>query len=146
MTYNRDLQEDKEAVFDSLDTAELALSVFTEMLEAARVREDRAAGAVSDPMLLATDLADYLVLKGMPFRQAHEVVGRVVAEAVRLKIPLNQMSLEQFRLISPVFEMDVASIFNLQQAMENRRAVGAPSPSNVKQRLKYWEEILKKTC
>ncbi|PWU07068.1 MAG: argininosuccinate lyase [Verrucomicrobia bacterium] len=144
MTYNRDLQEDKEAVFDSLDTAELAVSVFTEMLEAASVREDRAAEAVSDPLLLATDLADYLVLKGMPFRQAHEVVGRIVAEAERLRILLNQMSLEQLRSISPIFEADVSSVFDLRKAMESRRAPGAPAPSNLEQRLKYWEEILEK--
>lgn len=140
MTYNRDLQEDKGAVFDSLDTAELALALFAEMLDAARIREDRASTAAADPILLATDLADYLVLKGVPFRQAHEVVGRVVAEAVRSQVPLNRIPLEQLRAISPVFEADVASLFSLEQAMKNRRAIGAPAPSNIEQRLLYWKE------
>jgi argininosuccinate lyase len=143
MTYNRDLQEDKEAVFDSLDTADLALSIFAEMLDAARVREDRASAAVADPMLLATDLADYLVLKGMPFRQAHESVGRVVAESIQLGVPLDRVPIERLRSISSLFEADVASIFNLQQAMRNRCAAGAPAPSNIEDRLAYWKSILK---
>ncbi len=143
MTYNRDLQEDKEAVFDSIDTADLALSIFAEMLDAARVREERASAAVADPMLLATDLADYLVLKGMPFRQAHEAVGRVVAESIQLKVPLNRVPIERLYSISPLFESDVASVFNLQQAMSHRRAVGAPAPSNIEDRLGYWTRILK---
>lgn len=144
MAYNRDFQEDKEAIFDSLDTVSLALPVFAEMLDAARVREDRASAAVADPMLLATDLADYLVLKGLPFRQAHEIVGRVVVEAFQSETPLDRISMERLRSISPVFNADVASVFNLQQALNNRKASGAPAPVNIQNRLAYWKNILGK--
>lgn len=143
MTYNRDIQEDKEAIFDSLDTADVAVSVFAEMLNVAHVREDRAAVAAGDPILLATDLADYLVLKGLPFRQAHEVVGKVVAMALQLHVPLSHISLQQLRVISPLFESDVATTFDLHQAMSSRKAVGAPSPANVERQIAYWKTALR---
>jgi len=143
MAYNRDIQEDKEAVFDSLDTASMALPIFEEMLDAAHVRKDRAAAAASDPILLATDLADYLVLRGLPFRQAHEVVGRIVTMAFQLSVPLNQISLQQLRVISPLFEADVKEVFDLQQAVARRLAIGAPAPTNVEERLTYWKNALR---
>jgi argininosuccinate lyase len=145
MTYNRDIQEDKEAVFDSLDTASMALPIFEEMLDAARVREDRAAAAAGDPILLATDLADYLVLKGLPFRQAHEVVGRIVTMAFQLSVPLSQIPLQQLRVISPLFGADVEAVFDLQQAVARRLAIGAPAPANVEERLTYWKNALRES-
>ena len=86
MTYNRDLQEDKEAVFDSVDTLKTALEVFAAMMAEARAETANMAQATSDPLLLATDLADYLVLKGVPFRQAHEVIGKLVAVSLERRV------------------------------------------------------------
>ncbi len=88
MTYNRDMQEDKEPVFDSVATLQNTLALFAEMMEAADFDADRAAAAVSDPLLLATDLADHLVRSGVPFREAHEIVGKLVGEAARQGTPL----------------------------------------------------------
>lgn len=142
MTYNRDMQEDKEPVFDSVDTIRATLAIFAEMLEAAALDETRAAAAVADPLLLATDLADYLVNRGVPFREAHEVVGRLVAESARSATPLNQLSLDQFRAASEAFADDVFGVFDLATAMRARRAPGAPSPENIASRLSHWESSL----
>ena len=104
MTYNRDLQEDKEAVFDSVDTLKAALGVFAAMLREARADTAAMAAAAADPMLLATDLADYLVLKGVPFRQAHEVIGKLVALCLERRSQASrELSLDDYRAAHPVF-------------------------------------------
>ena len=142
LTYNRDLQEDKEPLFDSFATVSLALRVNTEMIAAMRINPDRCESAVSDPLLLATDLADYLVRRGVPFRQAHELVGRAVGVAVSSATPLNHLSLEQFREISPEYGDDVHSVFNLDRAFSLRTNPGAPNPANTERRLQFWKEQL----
>jgi len=103
LTYNRDMQEDKEPVFDAVDTVKAALEVFAGMFAEARVNPAACASAVGDPMLLATDLADYLVGKGVPFRSAHEHVGRAVAMCMDRGCTLPQLSLEDYASISPSF-------------------------------------------
>lgn len=142
LTYNRDLQEDKEPLFDSFETVSLALRVNAEMVAAMRVNPDRCAAAVSDPLLLATDLADYLVRRGVPFRKAHELVGKAVAVSVGSGTPLHQLTLEQFREISPEYAEDVHSVFNLDRAFALRTNPGAPNPDNTARRLAYWKEQL----
>jgi argininosuccinate lyase len=142
LTYNRDLQEDKEPLFDSFETISLALRVNAEMVAAMHINEDRCASAVSDPLLLATDLADYLVRKGVPFRHAHELVGKAVAIAVGSGTPLNKLSLEQIREISAEYGEDVHSVFNLDRAFELRTNPGAPNPANTARRIAYWKEQL----
>jgi len=142
MTYNRDMQEDKEPVFDSVDTLQSTLAIFAEMLDGASLDEARAAAAVTDPLLLATDLADYLVRAGVPFREAHEVVGGLVAEATSSATPLNLLPLDRFQAASSAFQADVSEVFNLQAAMRARTAPGAPSPENVAARLTHWREVL----
>ena len=142
MTYNRDMQEDKEPVFDSLDTIDITLALYAEMLDAAKVNAARCAAAVADPLLLATDLADYLVRKGVPFREAHEIVGGLVGEAARSGIPLNELPPESFRSASAVFGDDLAQVFDLQAALAARKAPGAPSPDNVRARLAHWRSAL----
>jgi argininosuccinate lyase len=97
MTYNRDLQEDKEPLFDSIDTLKAALEVFGEMISGLEVNEARARAAAADPMLLATDLADYLVNHGVPFRQAHEVIGKLVAFSTAEKRPFAEVTLEEYQ-------------------------------------------------
>lgn len=143
MTYNRDLQEDKEPLFDSIDTVTLALDVFAEMMAAARVRTERTRAAASDPFLLATDLADYLVLKGMPFRQAHEVIGRLTAHSLETGTPFPEMTLEDYRCFSDAFGPDVHRVLDVETALKARRGIGAPSPTNVGRQLSRWQRRLK---
>lgn len=142
LTYNRDLQEDKEPLFDSFETVSLALRVNAEMVAAMEINKERCAAAVADPLLLATDLADYLVRKGVPFRQAHEFVGRAVAVAAEEGTPLHRLSLEQFRKISPEYGEDVYGVFDLDRAFRLRTNSGAPNPDNTARRLAFWRERL----
>ena len=145
MTYNRDLQEDKEPLFDSIDTAKLVLEVFAEMVGAMDACEDRMARAAGDPFLLATDVADYLVQRGVPFRRAHEVVGKLTALCIREKRDFPQLSLEEYRRFSEAFEEDVFGVFDLRRALAARRAIGAPSPENVLAEIELWEGRLGST-
>ncbi len=142
MTYNRDMQEDKEAIFDSLDTVKAALGVFAPMMREAVVDTSRCAEAVTDPNLLATDLADYLVNRGLPFRKAHEVVGRAVARCGELQCSLSVLSVAEYQALSPLFENNVHEILEVRRSMEARKAVGAPSPANVAAELSRWKVLL----
>jgi|UniRef100_UPI003784B501 argininosuccinate lyase len=142
MTYNRDLQEDKEPLFDSIDTISLALEVFTEMISGMDVNRGKTTAAASDPMLLATDLADYLVNHGIPFRQAHEVIGKLVAYSIEQKRGFGEMTLAEFQKFSPAFEADVTACLNLETALAARKGIGAPSPQNVKAQLARWRTTL----
>ena len=143
MTYNRDLQEDKEAVFDSVDTLKAALGVFAGMLAEARVETADMARATADPLLLATDLADYLVLRGVPFRQAHEVIGKLVALTLERRTGFAELSMEDYRAASPAFGEDVYGVLDVRRSLESRRAPGAPSFDNVRARLEHWQVALK---
>jgi argininosuccinate lyase len=143
LTYNRDMQEDKEAVFDSVKTASNTLAIFAEMLSAAALREDRALEAASDPLLLATDLADRLVEGGVPFRQAHEIVGGLVATAQETRTPLHLLDPDTFLAASPVLTPElVKNTFNLRGALAARKAVGAPSPANAAREIARWQGLL----
>ena len=138
--YNRDLQEDKEAVFDSVDTVTQALEVWAAMLPGVTFDTERMAAGARDPELFATDLAEYLVQKGLPFREAHEVIGRLVAQSVAEKKALSKLSPEQFRKISPLFEPDVLEIFDAQRSIARRTAIGAPG--NVTNEIAAWRKML----
>jgi argininosuccinate lyase len=136
LTYNRDLQEDKPPLFDSVDTLKLILAVNTEMIAAMELRGENCHAAASDPMLLATDLADYLVKKGVPFRHAHELVGKAVAQAIATRTPLDQLDLTK---IDPVFGADAKDVFALDRALAARTNPGAPSPANVAAEIARWK-------
>jgi argininosuccinate lyase len=142
MTYNRDLQEDKEPLFDSVDTIKLALEVFAEMIRGMDVNLARTQAASADPMLLATDLADYLVNHGVPFRDAHEVIGKIVAHSVKTRLALNDFTVEDFRKFSKAFGKDVLGVLKIDTALAKRKSAGAPSPANVSARLKRWRKTL----
>src|SRR6266853_1939506 len=139
-SYNRDLQEDKEALFDSVDTISAALELFPAMLPELEINRERMEAAANDPNLLATDLAEYLVKKGMPFREAHEIVGALVANAVAQGTKLNAIMLADLKKLSPLFDVDVVDV---RRSLVARRAVGAPSPENVKAQIKAWHERLR---
>ena len=139
LTYNRDLQEDKPPLFDSVDTLNLILAVNTEMISAMELREENCKAAASDPMLLATDLADYLVKKGVPFRHAHELVGKAVAQAIATKTPLDQLDLPA---IDPAYGPDAKDVFSLETALAARTNPGAPSIANVAAEIVRWKSLL----
>jgi argininosuccinate lyase len=142
MAYNRDLQEDKEAVFDSVDTARMALAVTAEMMAALVINQEAATKAASDPSLLATDLADELVRKNIPFRTAHDLVGKLAAESSKTGIPIDQLPVEVIREHCPQLLEEWKSIFDPIRSLMARAAIGAPSPANVSARLAHWRRIL----
>ena len=139
LTYNRDLQEDKEPLFDSIDTLSLALKVNAEMIADMAINLDTCEAAASDPLLLATDLADYLVKNGVPFRDAHELVGQAVALSVQTKTPLDQLDLSH---VSEHYGADAKDVFDLQTALAARTNPGAPSIDNVRAEVARWQKSL----
>ncbi len=142
MTYNRDLQEDKEPLFDSLQTVRDSLEILAEMMREARVQKEAAARAAADPALLATDLADLLVRRGVPFREAHEQVGKLVALAEEHAVPLNRLEPVSIRKVAPEAVEGFSEVFDPARAMKLRSATGAPSPERIEERLAWWSSHL----
>src|SRR6516162_1878367 len=142
MTYNRDMQEDKEAVFDSIDQVKMALDVYTGMIPEIEIDAARARAAAEDPALLATDLVDYLVLQGLPFRQAHEVIGKLVAYTLEQQRTLRELTIDEFRKFSDRFGPDTFEVLDLDRAISRRTTIGAPSLENVAAELERWKSIL----
>src|SRR5439155_18509435 len=124
LAYNRDLQEDKAPLFDSVDTVRAALAILTAMVPRLRVRPDRMRAAAGAGYTLATELADYLATKGVPFRDAHAVVGAIVQAALAGSRQLEDFSLAELRRFSPAFGRDVRRWLSHEAAVQRRRAVG----------------------
>lgn len=135
MTYNRDMQEDKEPLFDSADTLQASLRVMADMLRHTRVNRQRCEAAARDPMLLATDLADWLVKQGMAFRQAHHVVGDMVKESERTGIGLPELAGKKLGRAAQ-------RVFDVRRALAARKMVGAPSPARVRAEVARWKRTL----
>ncbi|HBV98422.1 MAG: argininosuccinate lyase [Peptococcaceae bacterium BICA1-7] len=131
LAYNKDMQEDKEALFDALDTVKRCLGIFRSMLATIRVKKANMAGAASGGFTNATDLADYLVRRGVPFREAHEVVGKAVFYCVREGKSLEQLDLEEYRNFSPLVEEDVYEHISIHRCVEARKVLAGPSPESV---------------
>ena len=142
LTYNRDLQDDKPPVFDAHDQIALGLAAMAGTVAGMTLDRRRCAAAVADPALLATDLADWLVRKGMPFRHAHHAVGRLVAAAERLGAPLDKVPDAAAREADPAFRGDWRKVFDLGRAMRARENLGMPGPRQVARRLAEWERRL----
>jgi len=142
MTYNRDMQEDKEPVFDSVDTVKASLQIYAAMLREIQVNPEPCAAAVADWNLLATDVADYLVLHGVPFRKAHEIVGKTVALCVERGVGLADLTLADYKTLSPAFEADVFEILNVRRSIDARTSPGAPASANVRGQLERWKAVL----
>ena len=136
LTYNRDLQEDKLPLFMSAQTLMTTLLIVADMLRNTKVNRQRCEAAASDPMLLATDLVDFLVKKGQPFREAHHAVGALVAESEKTGITLPKLAGMRF---SPA----AAKVFDVRRALAARTATGAPSPKNVRAQIARWKRMLK---
>jgi len=136
LAYNRDLQEDKPPVFDSVDTVTASLEILTALVPRLRIRVDRMREAAASGYTLATELADYLASKGVPFREAHGVVGAIVQSAIGSGRTLEEFSLAELRRFSPAFAADVRRWLSHEAAVKRRRAVGGTAPANVERRLK----------
>jgi len=142
MTYNRDLQEDKERVFDTADTVRQTVRLCAAMMRNIKVNRDTTRAAASDPGLLATDLADYLVRKGVPFRKAHHAVGAAVALAEQNAKRLDALTLEELQSIEGAFSEDALEVFRLDKALDKRITAGAPNPALMKKQLARWRKEL----
>ena len=142
LTYNRDLQEDKPPVFDSFDQAALCADVLAGTLAGMRVNPDRCASAVADPALLATDLADYLVLKGVAFRDAHHAVGAVVRLAEQQGVAIDELSDEDVRGVHAAFGKDWSDVVDLRRALAKREGTGMPGPKQTAKQFKRWQKTL----
>lgn len=143
MTYNRDLQEDKERLFDTVDTVRATVRICAAMLPHISVNRAVCLAAAKDPALLATDLADDLVRRGLPFRQAHHAVGAVVALAERLGKRLDQLTLTQLRSVERRFDADALKTFDLKRALARRKLTGAPGTAEVRKQLARWKRLLR---
>ncbi len=139
--YSKDLQEDKEALFDTVDTLKLELPLVTGIVETLKVNSDRMAAAL-DARLLATDLADYLVRKGVPFRQAHRLVGKTVRRAEDLGVPLPELSLGEYQTISGEFAEDLYAVFDFHRSVNARDVRGGTAPRAVKEQIARAEAAL----
>lgn len=142
MTYNRDLQEDKERLFDTTDTVRSTTKLMAAMLRHTRVNKAKCEAAADDPSLLATDLADYLVKRGMPFRQAHHVVGAVVGLAEKKGKALDDLTLAELQSVDKTFAHDALNVFDVDAAMAKRHQIGAPGTKEVAKQLARWRKQL----
>lgn len=133
LAYNKDMQEDKEALFDAVDTVKKSLLVFRPMVATMKVRQENMAQATKGGFTNATDLADYLVKKGITFREAHEIVGKIVYACVEAKKSLEEFSLEQFQAFSPVIAEDVYQAIAVEQCVKARKQLAGPAPESVRE-------------
>ncbi|MDD5260734.1 MAG: argininosuccinate lyase [Methylacidiphilales bacterium] len=143
MTYNRDLQEDKERLFDSVDTVQESLEIFAAMLEDVKVNQAACECAASDPLLLATDVADLLVQKGVPFRRAHEIVGQAVALSEKKGCLLSELKVPDWKQLDPACDEKIPRIFHVRAALGRRKMTGAPGQKQVLAQLLRWKKKLK---
>lgn len=144
LAYNKDLQEDKEGLFDTIDTVKFSLSVYASMLRAMKVNGERTLDSLQRDFSNATDMADYLVKKGLPFRQAHEVVGRSVRYCIDERKWLTELSLDEFRQFSPLFEADILEAIQIETCVQNRNSHGGTSPAQVARQVANAKALLAK--
>ena len=143
-TYNKDLQEDKEPLFDSLDALRLMLPVARGVLDGLEVNAERMRAALDDGML-ATDVADYLVAKGLPFREAHFVVGRAVRRAEELGVPLSRLPLHEWQLLSPLVGEDLATVFSFEASVERKLVQGGTSRAAILEQIAEARRLLERS-
>ncbi|MBM4432995.1 MAG: argininosuccinate lyase, partial [Chloroflexi bacterium] len=142
LSYNRDLQEDKEGLFDTVDTLLSTLDVFTGMVKTLRVKAENMEKAAGQGYILATDLADYLVKKGKPFRSAHQIVGKLVSYAVGKNKTLGELSLAEYKRFSSLFGKDVRSI-TVESSLAARNVIGGTAPKQVDKALAAAKKQIK---
>ena len=142
LAYNKDMQEDKELVFDAIDTTKGCLALFTGMIRTMRFNETRMENSAKHGFTNATDAADYLVNHGVPFRDAHGIVGQLVLYCIEKNVALDDMSLEEFKAISPVFEEDIYEAISMKTCVEMRNTIGAPGKAAMEKVIALQEAYL----
>lgn len=144
LTYNRDMQEDKEQLFDAIDTVEQSIKVLIPLFNDVEFREERLKEEAKKGFILATEIADYLTKKGVPFRIAHEITGKIVAYCEKNKKDLFEISLEEYRKFSPLFEKDIYDAVNLVKSIEAKNVIGGTGKTALKRQINYWKKLLDK--
>ncbi len=142
LAYNKDMQEDKEFVFDAIDTTKGCLALFTGMLRTMKFNKDVMENSAKNGFTNATDAADYLVNHGVAFRDAHGIVGQLVLYCIDKNIALDDMTLEEYKAISPVFEEDIYEAISMRTCVEKRTTIGAPSKESMEKVIKIYENYL----
>ncbi len=142
LAYNKDMQEDKEMVFDALDTVKGCLALFTGMLSTMKFQKERMLESCRHGFTNATDAADYLVNNGVPFRDAHGIIGRLVLYCIEKNKALDDLTMEEYKAISPVFEEDIYDAVSMETCVQKRNTVGAPGPEAMKQVIQKCREYL----
>lgn len=142
LAYNKDMQEDKELTFDAIDTVKGCLALFTGMLSTMKLNKKNMEASAKNGFTNATDAADYLVNHGVPFRDAHGIVGQLVLYCIKKGISLDEMSIEEYKAISPVFEADIYEAISLTECVNKRNTIGAPGPQAIKQVIDINEAFL----
>ena len=143
LAYNKDMQEDKEGVFDACDTAKMCLRVMAGMLPGMKARTDKMLKAASEGFINATDLADYLVTKGLPFRSAYKISGAMVAKCIREGKTLETLSLEEYKEASPLIEADIYEAIDLRNCVQKRVSAGGTSVQSVEKQISAARNVLK---
>ena len=143
LAYNKDMQEDKEAIFDSAETVKKCLEVFTPMIDTMTVLEDNMYQAAGKGFINATDLADYLVKKGMPFRTAYKIVGQIVAQCIAEGLVLETLQLEKYKKHSELFEADLYEEISLKTCVEKRISEGATGKESIEKQIEFLSEFVK---
>lgn len=141
LAYDKDMQEDKESLFDSVDTIKACLPIFAAMLKSATIKKDAMKKAAEKGFINATDVADYLAKKGMPFRDAYKCSGQLVAICINTNNTLNSLPLEEYKKISTLFEQDIYDVIDLKNCVEKRASQGGPSISSVKEQIKKIKNV-----
>ena len=142
LAYNKDMQEDKECIFDAIDTVELCIPVFEKMIATMKINKDRMYNGAGGGFTNATDAADYLVKKGMPFREAHEVIGKMVIYAIESGKALSEFTMEEFKNCSGVIEDDIYDAIDLKTCVEDRNIIGGPAKEAVMASIKKGEDFI----
>lgn len=143
LAYNKDMQEDKEAIFDAVDTVKLCLPVFSDMVATMQVKKDNMLQGAKGGFTNATDVADYLVKKGLPFREAHSVVGQMVFYAIEKNKSLDQLSIAEFKQFSPIIEEDVYHAISMETCVNDRKVVGGPAKEVCVKAIAAGEDFVK---
>ncbi|MBE7077576.1 MAG: argininosuccinate lyase [Clostridiales bacterium] len=142
LAYNKDMQEDKESIFDSLDTVKACLEILSPMVASMKVNAENTYRAAQKGFINATDLADYLVKKGMPFRSAYKIVGQIVADCIKKNCVLDEYSLSDYQAFSPLFAEDLYSEISLETCVQKRCSEGGASPKSVRAQIVQMKEFL----
>ena len=135
LAYNRDLQEDKEPVFDTVDTIKMCLDILTKMMPKVRFRKDKMGNAAAAGFMTATDIAEYLVKKNIPFRKAHNIAGKIVHYCIKNNKSLSDLTLKEFKLFSNLIGRDILNVLSVESSINRKKSQGSTSKAEVLKRI-----------